>query len=132
MRAADTNLLIRLLTQDDPRQFPIAREFFAVNEVFVPVTVLLEAEWVLRRTYRFERKRIASELRRLSALPSITIDQADRVLQALDWAEAGLDFADALHLAGSAECSDFVTFDAALACTAADAAPPVTFLESNG
>lgn len=42
------------------------------------------------------------------------VDQADRVARALDWLEAGLDFADALHLAASAEGDTFVTFDQGL------------------
>jgi predicted nucleic acid-binding protein len=37
------------------------------------------------------------------------------VAQALVWAEAGVDFADALHLASAASCEAFVTFDKQLA-----------------
>ena len=128
MRAADTNILVRLLTADDPDQFPIAKAFIADHQVFVPVTVLLETEWVLRRAYRVERKRITKQLRRLEALPSISFEDVERVRQAFDLVDAGLDFADALHLARSADCTDFVTFDAAIARRAVNALPPVTLL----
>ncbi|MDQ4087349.1 MAG: type II toxin-antitoxin system VapC family toxin [Pseudomonadota bacterium] len=128
MRAVDTNVLIRLLTQDDPEQFAVAKAFVAENEVFIPVTVLLEAEWVLRRSYGFDQRRIAAELRRLSAVPSISVDDLEQVRQALDLVDDGLDFADALHLARSAGCNDFVTFDAAMVRGAASTLPPVTLL----
>jgi predicted nucleic-acid-binding protein len=130
VRAADTNVLVRLLTADDPAQLASARAFIADHEVFVPVTVLLETDWVLRRAYRFDRKRIAVELRRLGGLSSIILEDAERVRQALDLVDNGLDFADALHLSRSADCTDFATFDAAMARRAINAVPPVTLLGS--
>jgi predicted nucleic acid-binding protein len=123
--------LIRFLTADDPAQFAVARRFVAENEVFVPVTVLLEAEWVLRRTYGFGAKRIAAELRQLSALPSVILEDSEGVARALDMVELGLDFADALHLTRSNDCADFATFDATMARFAGDVSPPITLLTSD-
>ena len=45
--AADTNVIIRLLTDDEPRQTEQARRLFETETIFLPKTVLLEAEWVL-------------------------------------------------------------------------------------
>ena len=130
MRAVDTNVLIRLLTADDPQQFEAATKLVSASEIFIPVTVLLETEWVLRRTYGFDPQRIAAELRRLGALPSVTLDDPYGVEQALRLVDNGLDFADALHLARSWECADFATFDVAMARSAAQSTPPVTLLPS--
>ena len=48
MRAADTNVLVRLVTRDDKAQCERAIKFFDGHEVYLPKTVLLELEWVLR------------------------------------------------------------------------------------
>jgi len=52
MIAVDTNVLVRLLTGDDPAQTQRAVELFAQESILIPKTVLLETEWVLR--YRYE------------------------------------------------------------------------------
>jgi predicted nucleic-acid-binding protein len=74
-------------------------------------TVLLETEWVLRSRYRLSRGQVLAALRGLTTLPKVEVEDADRVARALDWFEAGLDFADAMHLAATAEEETFVTFD---------------------
>jgi predicted nucleic-acid-binding protein len=47
------------------------------------------------------------------------VEDAPVVAQALDWYAAGMDFADALHLASSQTADQFVTFDRKLAAKAA-------------
>lgn len=118
MRAIDTNVIIRLLTADDPVQADAARQVIQAGDVFVGVTVLLEAEWVLRAAYGFGANDIASALRSLAGLAQVTIDEAEAVATALDWMTKGMDFADALHLARSEHCSVFLTFDRKLASRA--------------
>ena len=58
MIAFDTNLLIRLATNDMPEQAEIAEELLCSNEVFISRTVLLEVEWVLRSRYKITAKQI--------------------------------------------------------------------------
>lgn len=115
MRAIDTNVIIRLLTADDPVQAGAAKRVIQEGDVFVGVTVLLEAEWVLRAAYGFGASDIASALRGLAGLAQVTIEDAVAVAVALDWMTSGMDFADALHLARSEHCTAFVTFDRRLA-----------------
>jgi predicted nucleic-acid-binding protein len=112
--AVDTDILVRCLTGDDPEQTARARGVVEAHPVWVALTVLLETEWVLRRSYRFEPVRVARALRGLLGLPTVTAEQPDRAAAALAWMEGGMDFADALHLAGAVGCEAFVTFDAAL------------------
>jgi predicted nucleic-acid-binding protein len=77
------------------------------------VTVILEAEWVLRDAYEMPRDDVIRELRRFCGLERVTVGAADAVAHAFDYAERGLDVADALHLAQSSECE--VTLDKPLA-----------------
>ena len=129
MRAIDTNVVVRALVDDDRRQASAVRELIAAHEVFVPATVLLETEWVMRSGYAFAPAEIAAGLRRLGGLPGVTFEQSGEVAQALDWLEQGMDFADALHLARTTHCDAFVTFDRKFAKRAKGlGAPPVEVL----
>ncbi len=50
MRALDTNVLVRLLAQDDARQLAVARQWVEQG-VWVPTLALAEAMWVLSDIY---------------------------------------------------------------------------------
>jgi predicted nucleic-acid-binding protein len=111
MLAVDTNIVVRLLTADDPEQSLAARELVNGADIFVASTVLLETEWVLRSTYGFSPTRIAEKLQAFVGLPQLTLEAPDAVAAALNWMAAGMDFADALHLAAAERCEAFVSFD---------------------
>ncbi len=129
MHAVDTNILVRLLTGDDAVQTKRAAALFKKEAIFIPKTVLLETEWVLRRLYRLERASLVHALRRLSGLGNVEHEQPLVVAQALHWCEKGMDFADALHLASSGNASDFATFDHQMKKTApVDVTPKVKLL----
>lgn len=116
VRGIDTNIVVRLLTADDEKQAKAARNIVEGNEIFLGVTILLEAEWELRAGYGFAPDEIARALRGLAGLPGMLVEEPAHVALALDWMEHGMDFADALHLARSAE---FLTFDRKFAKRAA-------------
>ena len=129
MRAIDTNVVVRALVDDDRRQASAVQELIAEHEVFVPITVILESEWVLRSGYSFAPAEIAAGLRRLGGLPGVNVEDPGEVAQALDWLEQGMDFTDALHLARATRCDAFVTFDRKFAKRAkALGGPPVEVL----
>lgn len=115
MLAVDTNILVRYLTNDHPQQSRRAQRLVDTNDVWVPLTVLLETEWVLRSVYRHTPAAIAHALRGFAGMPGVTLENATVAAQALNWLDQGVDFADALHLAGAGACEAFATFDAALA-----------------
>lgn len=120
MLAIDTNVIVRLLVNDDADQAARARQVIEGGDIFVATTVLLETEWVLRSAYGLASAIIARQLRSFAGLPGIRVEDPPRLARALDWAEAGLDFADALHLAGAGGCEAFVTFDQRLTKAAAE------------
>ena len=129
VRAVDTNILVRFFAADDEKQSPVARALIVGAEIFVPTTVVLETEWVLRSAYGFARSAIANSLRMLGGLPGVTFEQSGEVAQALEWLEQGMDFADALHLTRTTHCDALATFDRKLAKRAKVlGAPPVEVL----
>jgi predicted nucleic-acid-binding protein len=117
MIALDTNVLARFYV-DDPadaeaaRQRPIAHRLLTESDqVFVPLTVVLELEWVLRAFYGFVADDFVRVVRHLLGLPNVSVEEWSRISDALAWHSDGLDFADALHLLASSHCTEFMTFD---------------------
>lgn len=111
MLAVDTNLVVRLLANDDQTQARRAAALFASEQIFISKTVLLESEWVLRFSYELPPKVILQALRNIVGLPNVMVEQQREIAEALDGFEQGLDFADALHLASSRRAGRFATFD---------------------
>ena len=111
MISADTNVIVRLLTGDDPAQLKRVKALFSREDVLVTPTVLLECEWVLRYAYRFKPSEIVRAFEFLFGLPNVYPQEPGVILTAIEWYKQGLDFADALHLAKSQEAEAFVTFD---------------------
>ena len=129
MLAIDTNVLVRFVVDDDPRQARVARALLESEDAFVSSTVLLEAEWVLRSGYAFSRPAVLEALNAICGLPGVILAEPSRVMTALGWMKAGMDFADALHLAATEGCDAFVTFDRRLAKSAAGAeTPPIRLI----
>ena len=111
MLAVDTNLIVRYLTGDHPKQSAKARAIIDGEDVFVSTTVLLEAECVLRSVYSLGSMQICVALRAFAGLPRVSLEDPALVAAALDRMAHGLDFADALHLGRAEDCEAFVTFD---------------------
>lgn len=111
MYAIDTNIIIRFLTQDDEQQYQKAKHIIQTQEIFIPDTVILEIEWVLRYAYGFHANQIAEALLSLINAGNIYMTDKNRVFYAVSWYKDGLDFGDALHLATSQYCLKFITFD---------------------
>ena len=111
MLAVDTNLVVRLLANDDATQTRRAAALFSSEQIFISKTVLLEAEWVLRFSYDLPPKVILQALRNIIGLPNVIMEQQSEIAEALDSFERGLDFADALHLASSRRAGRFASFD---------------------
>jgi predicted nucleic-acid-binding protein len=118
MIAVDTNILARAIAEEADadvatlRQQRQARALLSSGQpLFVPVTVVVELEWVLRGAYGMAATDIAAVLEDLLAVEGLNVDRAPTLAQALKGYRAGLDLADALHLAQSGLCSSLATFD---------------------
>jgi predicted nucleic-acid-binding protein len=111
MIAVDTNIIVRILTNDDQGQAKRAVRLIEKNDIFISKTVILETEWVLRHAYSIDSDGIIKGLKKLFGLPNVTVEDSWTVFQSLNWHKEGLDFADALHVASSLKASSFATFD---------------------
>lgn len=111
MIAIDTNIIVRFLTRDDEQQYQKSLKLFQNFNIFIPDTVILETEWVLRFAYKFKRLEICQAFKKAFGLPNIYLTNETLILLILEWYENGLDFADAFHLASSNHCSELYTFD---------------------
>lgn len=111
MNGVDTNIIVRLLTGDEPGQSEKSRAVLKKPDVFIPETVMLETEWVLRHAYGFETAAIYDAFSKLCGLPNVILPNPHRMQTALQWYIEGLDFADALHLAASQGCKSFFSFE---------------------
>ncbi|WP_295435621.1 type II toxin-antitoxin system VapC family toxin [uncultured Thiodictyon sp.] len=101
MIAFDTNLLVRLIVDDHPRQADVAEHLLKQHRVLISRTVLLETEWVLRSLYQTPRERIHAFFQLMIQTENAELEDAAAIEQALAWYAMGADFADALHLAAS-------------------------------
>lgn len=105
MAALDTNVLVRFLMQDDAAQTTAARRLIrqalgADEPLFVPVSVALEFEWVLRSRFELDKSAV---LQKFSQLLS-TVELSFEADTALEWAlrqhrTSSADFSDCLHAA---------------------------------
>jgi len=109
--AVDTNIIVRFLTGDEARQYAASRNLFETAEIYIPDTIILETEWVLRYAYDFDPIQICRAFRKLFGLPNVGLSNPFLIAQVVDWHENGLDFADAFHLALSQHTPTLKTFD---------------------
>jgi predicted nucleic-acid-binding protein len=126
MVTLDTNVWVRYLTNDDELQARRAVKLLERSEaVFLPKTVLLELEWVLRAAYRVKPADIHRSLLQVLGLTMVVTECAEQVAAALDNYAQGYDFADALHLASSDTVQAVYTFDEQFVRKGKHALPPV-------
>lgn len=105
MAALDTNVLVRFLIQDDARQGFQARQLVDAaltrgETLFVPITVLLELEWVLRSNFEFPKDQIIVTLSSLLSAKELVFESEATAEVALElFRQSKADFADCIHIA---------------------------------
>lgn len=111
MSAVDANILVRFLIKDDPAQAARALRLFETEAIFVPLTVVLETFWVLRKRLRLPQGMILDRISAVARLPNVTVEDPVRLDAAVALTDQGLAFEDALHLASAGPDMRFATFD---------------------
>ncbi|MDB5779352.1 MAG: hypothetical protein JWP79_321 [Polaromonas sp.] len=122
MTGLDTNVLVRYLAQDEPKQAAratrlIEEELSVAEPGFISLVVLVELCWVLRRLYSASADELLATVEDLLNTPRFQLERRDVVtatvqfMKAGDGAKAG--FADVLiaQLAAAQGCSRTVSFD---------------------
>lgn len=119
MPALDTNVLVRYIVQDDAAQHATAKRLISrcVREqstLFVPVTVVLELEWVLRSSFEFLKQDVLLTLSSLFSAAELSFESERALEVALQLYRTGsADFADCLHTALATQAGEqpLWTFD---------------------
>lgn len=111
MTAVDTNVIVRLLTGDHPKQAAAARAIFATGPVWIAKSVFLETAWVLISVYGFDEHAVADAFTRLLGLRNVHAEDEPAVVATLALTAQGLEFADALHLSSRPSGAGFISFD---------------------
>ncbi len=105
MPALDTNVLVRYVVQDDEAQLASAKRLIrkcvsAGQTLFVPVTVTLEFEWVLRASFGYAKDEVMQALSSLFSAAELTFESERALEVALHlYRKGSADFADCLHIA---------------------------------
>lgn len=93
---ADTNILVRALTGDEPKQSTLAQNLLLnADLVAIPAVVFCELCWVLSRSYKIARADIIAAIETLIAAENVVVD-ASAVEAGLAVMNAGGDFADGI------------------------------------
>ena len=119
MPALDTNVLVRYIVQDDSGQLAAARRLIsrcvaAGKALFIPVTVTLELDWVLRASFGYAKDDVLQALSNLFSAAELNFESERALEVALQlYREGSADFADCLHIALAAEADQppLWTFD---------------------
>jgi len=112
--AVDTNVLARALVDDGSEQAQRSRKLLADRDIFLPDSVLLETEWLLRSIMKLDRGHINRTFATLIASANISFSDRRGIADVVALHDAGLDFADAMHLHASEDCEGLASFDADL------------------
>lgn len=99
MRAVDTNVLVRLIAQDDAKQLASARDFISKG-AWVSHLVLAQTLWVLESVYSRTREQIVNAVEMLLNEAHITVQEQAVVEGALEEFQRhkGVSFSDVLVL----------------------------------
>ena len=105
MPALDTNVLARYIVRDDTVQLAAAKRLISRcvaegSTLFVPVTVVLELEWVLRSSFEFGKNIVLLTLSSLFSATELSFESERALEVALQlFRKSSADFADCLHVA---------------------------------
>jgi predicted nucleic-acid-binding protein len=111
--AADTNILVRIVTRDDPLQSQTAFALVSSAEkVVISLPCMCELVWVLRAVYGFDPNDLETAVKSVTDPTNVVTDRA-AVAAGLALQAAGGDFADGVmaHIGLSMGADAFVSFD---------------------
>ena len=119
MIGIDTNVLVRVIVADDPKQASVARDFIRErctpdDPGFISNIVLAELAWILAQSYGYSTIEIADAIERIMETTQLQVESPTDVASALaDYRAGPAGLSDCLigHINHTAECSHTVTFD---------------------
>jgi len=119
MIGIDTNVMVRMIVADEPRQAAAARQFIrehcsSEDPGFVSNIVLAKIAWTLARGHGYPRNQVADAIERIMEIVQLQIESStDAAAAQLEYRVGPADFADCLlgQSNVAAGCTHTVTFD---------------------
>ncbi|MBK7050434.1 MAG: type II toxin-antitoxin system VapC family toxin [Rhodoferax sp.] len=118
MIGLDTNVLVRYIMQDDPKQSAKASKLIESldgnNQGYITMVSVVELYWVLTSSYELSGQQVGQALEAILRTKQFLVERADQVMRALRvFGEGRADFADCLieRSAAGAGCNQTMTFD---------------------
>jgi predicted nucleic-acid-binding protein len=118
MIGLDTNVLVRYIMQDDPKQSPMATGLIesldSDNPGYITMVSVVELYWVMTSSYELSGQQVSQALQAILRTKQLLVERADQVMRALRVFDEGkADFADCLieRSAAGAGCTQTMTFD---------------------
>jgi len=118
MIGLDTNVLVRYIAQDEPKQSALATKLIDSltqdNPGFITIVTIVELVWVMQSCYQLTKVEIVNILNTLVATKELIIENTETVIRATRiFSLSKADFSDCLieRSADKAGCQYSVTFD---------------------
>jgi predicted nucleic-acid-binding protein len=118
MISIDTNVLVRIVIEDHKTQSEAAKQVFEEGleseGIWIPLIVLVESVWVLKKRYQVQKPDILAFLTRLLKIPGVGIERRAQVESAIiDWEVGNADFTDyvILGVSDADGCRTTYTFE---------------------
>ena len=118
MIGLDTNVLVRYIMQDDPKQSPMATGLIesldSDNPGYITMVSVVELYWVMTSSYELSGQQVIQALQAILRTKQLLVERADQVMRALRVFDEGkADLADCLieRSAAGAGCTQTMTFD---------------------
>jgi predicted nucleic-acid-binding protein len=118
MPSLDTNVLVRYLVADDKSQFELAKLYIESvltdDALFIPLSVTVELEWVLRAAYKLDKLSVITIFIQLLESREVKFQEESSVEVSLSlYSESNAAFADCLHIASAYtnDSTPLITFD---------------------
>ena len=108
--AVDTNILVRILIAEPSEQGRTGEKLLASARLYVPTTVIVESEWVIRSVMKISKARICDMMRAMLQMPEFEMENPKAVEISVGAYAAGMDFADAMHVSCLGAGDRFFTF----------------------
>jgi predicted nucleic-acid-binding protein len=118
MIGLDTNVLVRYIMQDDPKNSPKANKLIESldgdNPGYITIVSVIELYWVLTSCYELTGEQVGQALEAILRTKPFLVERADQLMRALRvFGQGKADFADCLieRSASGAGCTHIMTFD---------------------
>lgn len=129
MIAVDTNVVLRLIVNDDRRMAEAATRLLAEDGMFISKTVLLETHWVLTSRMDLSEDEATDRIATIIRYPTVEVEGGVSTHAGVKAALNGLDFEDALHVTSTPDGTRFATFDKKLRKRSARLALPFEVIQ---